>query len=201
MGRPAAVRPAHDAVLLLNVAIRNATPPIWRRLQVPAAATFADLHEVIQGAFGWQHAHLHRFNSAGRRFSPEPSGGGFGPAVEDESDVPLREVLRATGDEAVYWYDFGDDWYHDVLVEEVLPASTVAHAVCTGGGRAGPQEDSGGIWRYQDLCDALGDPKHPDHEDALEWLGEGRGGGRWDPARFDIDEINDRLRRIRLSLH
>ncbi len=39
---------------------------------------------------------------------------------------------------------------------------------------------------------AAADPKHEEHEMYLEWIG-----GEFDPAAFDLDEVNRALRRIR----
>src|SRR5207344_3292033 len=73
-----------------------------------------------------------------------------------------------------YTYDFGDDWEHDVLVEKVLDRdSTISYPRCTGGRRAAPPEDCGGIWGYADLTQTLTDPTHPGHDDMLDWLGLG----------------------------
>ncbi len=112
----------------------------------------------------------------------------------------MREVLRAIGDRATYWYDFGDDWYHQVVLEAVLPANAVAHPVCVGGRRAGPLEDSGGIHSYQEMCAALADPTHPDHSEARGWLEEVYGRFDCDPAHFDRAELNRRLAEIALPL-
>lgn len=38
---------------------------------------------------------------------------------------------------------------------------------------------------------ALNDEKHPEHEMYCEWIPVG-----YDPARFDLDEINDALARL-----
>ncbi|WP_442854004.1 IS1096 element passenger TnpR family protein [Bacillus sp. FJAT-18017] len=34
---------------------------VWRRVIVPLNRTFADLHTIIQTAFGWENSHLHEF--------------------------------------------------------------------------------------------------------------------------------------------
>jgi hypothetical protein len=52
-------------------------------------------------------------------------------------------------------------------LEKVLDRdSTVRYPRCTGGRRAAPPEDCGGI-----LAQTLTDTTHPGHEDMLEWLG------------------------------
>ena len=39
-------------VVHLKVSLRGITPPVWRRLLVPARTTLAQLHSAIQVAFG-----------------------------------------------------------------------------------------------------------------------------------------------------
>lgn len=84
LGEPPA--PAPEAVLQVKIDATHAKPPIWRRLQIPATAPVADLHLIVQSAFGWQHAHLHQFEAAGRRIAPDdPSIQSlYAPTVEDE---------------------------------------------------------------------------------------------------------------------
>ena len=44
----------------------------------------------------------------------------------------------------------------------------------------------------RNFLEALRDPKHPEHEEYLEWIG-----GCFDPEEFDLDEVNQKLRGIR----
>lgn len=37
----------------LKITIKGSKPPIWRRVVVPEQFTFCQLHQAIQGAFGW----------------------------------------------------------------------------------------------------------------------------------------------------
>lgn len=64
VGRDAPVRTARPRLRVvgadtgqlvqLTVTLRDVTPPVWRRLAVPASLTLRELHEVIQTAMGWQ---------------------------------------------------------------------------------------------------------------------------------------------------
>jgi tRNA A-37 threonylcarbamoyl transferase component Bud32 len=60
------------------------------------------------------------------------------------------------------------------------------------GKRSAPQEDCGGTGGYTHVLRAFRNPKHPDHEDIMNWLEEG-----YDPERFNVDEVNERLMKIR----
>ena len=81
------------------------------------------------------------------------------PPVENERTVRLSSVVVRVGAKAVYTYDMGDSWEHGIVLEKRLPAdSGTAYPVCTGGERACPPEDCGGIGGFYDLLDALGDP-------------------------------------------
>jgi len=60
--------------------------------------------------------------------------------------------------------------------------------------------DCGGIPGYDNLLNALADPRHPEHEELGQWIG-----GRFDPEAFSIDKV-DRLlsparRRSKTSAH
>lgn len=84
-------RPA--PVYQIKVGLRGATPPIWRRLEVPADISLARLHTVIQIAFGWDDSHLHVF---------ETPYGSFGTADADlghRAETPVswnRSPQRST---------------------------------------------------------------------------------------------------------
>lgn len=179
------------AVLQLKVTLRGSKPPIWRRLRVPASTTLAAFHQVLQAAFGWQDEHLHVFGVGERRYAP----GWFELADTDASErVRLSSVCGVPGAKLVYEYDMGDSWLHDVVVEDIDEADRARHAVCVGGRRAGPVEDCGGIYGWQELCETLADPNHPEHADRLDWLGF-----RPDPAAFDQTAVNNAMAGIRLG--
>src|SRR5436853_6078211 len=58
----------------LKLTLKGTKPPVWRRLQVPSAATLEDLHQVICAAFDWHGGHLHEFDAGGPdSASPTPT--------------------------------------------------------------------------------------------------------------------------------
>ena len=61
----------------------------------------------------------------------------------DEKGIKLSSVLAGNIREFVYEYDFGDDWLHRVVVENVQDANPASKgSLCVAGQRACPPEDS-----------------------------------------------------------
>lgn len=174
-------------VYQLKASIVGTKPPVWRRVVVPEDIMLARLHDVLQAAFGWWDCHLHEFEIGGVQYGVD-DGESWGPPPKDERRVRLGSVAKA-GSSFLYWYDFGDDWRHKVVVEKVMPATPgVRYPSCTGGRRACPPEDCGGVWGYEDFLAAIGDPDHDEHESRLEWVG-----GSFDPEAFDPADFEHRL--------
>ena len=62
-------------------------------------------------------------------------------------------------------------------------------ALCVAGRRACPPEDSGGLFGYYRLLAVVKDPSHPEYEEMRDWVDDD-----FDPAQFDADKVNGRLR-------
>ncbi len=179
--------PVRPSIHTIKVSLRYMKPPVWRRLQVSSQTSLAELHHIIQAAMGWYDCHLHQFEVRDLYYAaPEHE-------LDDTSDESRRTLANLrVGERFVYWYDFGDDWYHDILVESVDRADpALTYPRCVTGRRACPPEDCGGPWGFAELMGALGDEKHPEHEMYREWVPAG-----YDPARFDLAEINEALARL-----
>lgn len=178
-------------VYQLKISLNYASPPIWRRVLVPADIELEDLHEVIQAVFGWTNSHLHQYIDGETFYQPDSEDDGFmGLCNEDSFGVALNALLRKAKDKLVYEYDFGDSWKHQVLLEKILPAgSAESLPVCMAGKRACPPEDCGGIPGYFHMLETLSGPDGDEKADMLDWVG-----GSFDPEAFDLDKINARLR-------
>jgi hypothetical protein len=180
-------------VYQIKVGLRGAKPPIWRRLEVPADIGLAKLHRVIQIAFDWDDSHMHVF---------ETPYGSFGAADRElghraEAPVTLEQIAPTAKSKVTYTYDFGDNWDHDIVVEKVLDRDAAAvYPRCTGGRKAAPPEDCGGLWGYAELVEVLTDPSHPEHEERLDWLGL-KSASEFDPDHFDTEPVNQALSRLR----
>ena len=178
-------------VYQLRVAVKEITPPIWRVIQVAGDATLYRLHLILQEVMGWDNYHLFMFTIDGIEYG-EPDPSDF-REVKSARRVKLGQVIRQARQRFLYEYDFGDGWEHDVKVEKVLaPVAGVHYPVCLGGERACPPEDCGGSWGYEELLDTIRDPEHEEYEEMMEWLG-----GKFDPEEFDLEGVNQALRRIR----
>lgn len=176
-------------VYQLRVGLIGAKPPIWRRLEVPADVTLDRLHAIIQIAFDWDASHLHVFETPYGDYGLTDPELGHRPAGE----VSLAQVLPAQRAKITYLYDFGDAWRHEILVEKTLvPDSSVTYPRCTGGRRAAPPEDCGGIWSYTALLEVLADPTHPDHADSLESLALDSA-AEFDSSAFDPEAVTKEL--------
>ena len=158
-----------------KIKLRGITkPPVWRRVLVPANFTFSGFHAVIQEAFGWWNEHLYSFGD-------KPYSRVLTIAEvhdEDWSDTPDYNARAFTVGEfygekldpkhkLCYVYDFGDDWIHDITLEDIIE-ELHPHASCTAGKGACPEEDCGGPWGYEDMKEngEVDDPEDFDLEAA-----------------------------------
>jgi Plasmid pRiA4b ORF-3-like protein len=153
---PELPKDAVTTVHRVKVSLYGAKPPVWRRLEIPSAMPLNLVHGVLQVAFDWHGYHLHAFETVCGEFgSPDLDDWA---ERQDEATATLAQVVGAERAKAVYSYDFGDDWRHDIVVEKIIPAEPgVAYPRCTGGRRDGPPEDCGGIWVFNEQFGDMGD--------------------------------------------
>lgn len=180
-----------ESIFQFKITLKGSKPPVWRRIQVPETYSFWDLHVAVQDSFGWLDCHLHNFEIVNPRTGESEEIG-----IPDEDGWGSEEILAGWtrkisnyfsegNKKAGYTYDFGDDWRHDVRLEKILPRDPdVKYPVCTGGKRACPPEDCGGVWGYEEFLEIIMDPGHEQHDEMLEWVG-----GDFDPEYFDSSEI------------
>jgi hypothetical protein len=178
-------------IFQIKVTLRGTKPPIWRRLEVPSELPLLGLHHILQAAMGWYDCHLHQFEAGGVLYGPpDPE---FGLERRSERTTRLRDILRRPKDRMDYEYDFGDGWDHEVVLEKILGVEEGRrYPVCTGGRRATPPEDCGGIGGFYHLLEILGDSSHPEHAETKEWLGR-----EFDAAAFDMEGVNEALHSLR----
>jgi hypothetical protein len=197
-----------DSVLEVRVELVDSEPEIWRRFELRGSLALSQVHQVLQAAFGWEDAHLHRF-VASDPFAPlRPVDGEFpeflqwlpGQDCEEPGDRPeeectLEQLLALGAGAAFYEYDFGDSWPHRLeLISRRSATADSPQALLIGGARRGPLEDSGGLPGYEEVMDALADPSHPDHAEHAAWVADITGSDQpFDPAFLDIPAVNRAL--------
>jgi hypothetical protein len=172
------------SVYQLKITLKESQPPIWRRIQIKDC-TLDELHGHIQTAMGWTNSHLHHFHVGEQLFGdPVLMQENFDElGYEDSTTANLSDIIPGDGMKFrfLYEYDFGDSWYHEVLVESCTePEPGKTYPACLAEKRACPPEDCGGIWGYPDFVEAIENPDHDRHEELLEWIG-----GEFDPEAFD----------------
>lgn len=172
-------------------------PSVWRKVLVPETFTFHDFHLVIQAAFGWEDYHLYQFSPKGYGSEPQitlPSDDDWGPVV-DSLELKLKDVFTQKGQTYIYIYDFGDDWTHEITLEEITDEKALK-ASCIAGKGACPPEDCGGVWGYEDLKAIF--KERPNSDEAFEFrewlfLEEDE---IWDANAFDLEEANEEVREV-----
>ncbi len=167
---------------VIKVTINGIHPPIWRRLQVEAFLTFAQLHDVLQVAFGWLDYHLYRFTFDGLEVVEEDPDftaselWGEGVRQVDPAETTIGSLFEGQR-RCVYEYDFGDSWDHEIVVEKSLPESQgVPAPVCLAGARHRPPEDVGGVSGYASFLASIRDETDPERDENLVWAQKDTGG-------------------------
>ncbi len=174
--------------LVLRVAIRDSAPEIWRRLLVPSSYTLDQSHRVLQLVFGWLDYHMYEFEIGTRRFESHENDEAEG---EDARRIALRDLAPVPGDRWLYRYDFGDDWAHDIVVEERRPNTDPLDRplpYLLDGERAGPPEDCGGTGGLAELLRVLKAPRTKAGREMRAWVG-----ASYDPSRFDAWHVDRML--------
>ena len=175
----------------IRVTLLNIEPEISRVLLVPDTLRLDRLHATLQAAMGWENSHLYMFLAGDSTWGMP--GMGF-----DDDDLPadkstLAKAAKAAGAAPlIYVYDMGDSWEH--LIElgetrepeagEVYPKLTQVTGNC-------PPEDVGGFPGYYEFLNAMSDPKHPEHQDLMDWHG-----GPYDPAAPDTEALTSMVKRL-----
>jgi hypothetical protein len=89
---------------------------------------------MIQAAMGWKNYHLYEFVAGEERFGESDPDDPY--EVRPAASSRPSSVLTSAGDHLIYTYDFGDEWRHEVLLEDLPEASEHrTYPVCLAGDR------------------------------------------------------------------
>jgi hypothetical protein len=125
-----------DSVFVFKVALKGAKS-IWRRIAIRGSQTLEDLHFAIYDAYDRYDEHLYAyyfpgFPSRGKRgpdrfkgvieyvhpmMLDEPGPLGDHP-IRDASQTKIASLKLAKGQKFDYLFDFGDEWWHELVVEQ-----------------------------------------------------------------------------------
>ena len=110
------------------VSKKFANKVVNRVIEIRGDQTLEQLHQAIFQAFDRWDEHLYEFQFGKRPFDPD--GPTFGVADEPTGKTPTGDARTTKLDDLDlkpnrvfgYWFDFGDDWYHQVQVERIEQA-------------------------------------------------------------------------------
>lgn len=174
----------------LKVTLQDIQPPIWRRFQVRSDITFAELHQILQVVMGWWNYHLHLFVVGSLEIIQQETIAELGPVGIPDDVTQLNQYVKQEGATFLYEYDFGDSWWHEVVLEKILPVEeTAVYPCCLAGERACPPEDCGGVSGYDEFLQAMKNRRHPAHKRYRDWIG-----GSFDPEAFDVAKVAQQFR-------
>jgi hypothetical protein len=110
-------------------------PVVSRTIEIRADQTLADLHDILFKAFDREEEHLYEFEFKGegpgdpqaeRYVSPWAVDSATESGAERLStETKLGSLALEVGEPFGYWFDFGDDWWHQlnvVAIEGDFPA-------------------------------------------------------------------------------
>jgi hypothetical protein len=181
-------------VIAADVHILDIEPKISRSLELPVDLNFAQLHEVLQAAFGWTDSHLHQFNIGGLIVgAPEFDEDGLSDhRTFEATEIRLQDLVFPYDEDdrlaILYEYDFGDSWRHRIVMRRIPAQAGITYPKCVAGSRSRPPEDVGGPSGYFSFLEAWHDPAHEEHKAMRRWAGR-----KFDPERFDIEASNNAI--------
>lgn len=172
----------------VKVTLKGIRPAVWRRFELSSVTNLEDFHIALQITMGWENAHLYEFIQDRSRYGIPDDEGMLN--VKNVSDFRLNQLLVNEKDSLLYFYDYGDSWEHEVVLEKILPFKTGKQLpICKEGSRACPPEDVGGPPGYYYFLEAISDPSRSEYHEQLAWVG-----GEYNAEEFNLDKVNALLR-------
>jgi hypothetical protein len=105
-------------------------PVVSRTIQMRGDQTLEDLHHALFDAFGRWEEHLYEFQFGKGPMDPKAKRyvlpdalviqqGQPNPPVGRVDETTIESLALKVGDRFGYWFDFGDDWWHQINVEAI----------------------------------------------------------------------------------
>ena len=163
----------------LNFRFEDIEPLVWRKVILPAGATFNRLHETIQYVTNFQSEmepyHYFAveiedlFITNNVTILEEYKGKGFlNKLVKQSNRIKIDDYLERNK-QFTYNYDFGDDWRIRVELEEIVEDYYFGYPTLLDGQGMAPPEDVGGPPGYEEFLKIYSDPAHSDYLSMHSW--------------------------------
>ena len=101
-------------MLQVKACIKGSSPPIWRRILVPASLTLLRTHAVLCEAMGWSADCPYQYHQDGRIFADPTLDFDY---VEDDATYRLGYCLCLPGHTLDYW---SGPWRFELTLEEIV---------------------------------------------------------------------------------
>jgi hypothetical protein len=192
------------ALLALEINLIDTPAPVWRQLIVRTGTSMRELHHMIQAIMPWTTSHLYEFtflkNSSAEeiRIADSELWDDDLPRENDDRLFYVEDLFKAIGDKALYTYDIGDYWVHQITLVGVHNDPfifPVVPCIVDGEGQC-PPEDCGGIHGYSDLLTMIADKTHPEYSSTMEWLS----GVGWKKGKIKIEKLQGMLNNYKSSM-
>lgn len=119
-----------DGLITEEFAQQN--PIICREIEILGKHTLADFHKIIFKAFDREDEHMYEFQVRGSApNAPDAERYVLPMAMDDDfsenkpagcvNDTAIADLNLEFDDIIGYWFDFGDDWWHQINLLEVKP--------------------------------------------------------------------------------
>lgn len=185
---------------ILKISFEDITPLVWRRVILPADATFHRLHQTIQFVTNFQ-SDLDPYHSFGIEIDDyfitnnelileEYKGRKYAEkTVKEPARIKIDKYLEKHT-EFIYNYDFGDDWRIRVVLEETVEDYYFGYPTVLGGEGTAPPEDVGGPPGYEAFLKIYQDPTHLEYVSICKWAKQQR------YLPLDINRLNESIKYV-----
>jgi Plasmid pRiA4b ORF-3-like protein len=132
-----------EVVYRFHIALRGISPKVWRRVELTAGRSLADLQRVIRICLGWSDEYQHRFCIRNHFMGASRPGGRL--MFGNPEEMVLSGFAFRLNERFTYEYGLFDSWLLDIRFEGEHPLDTKRrYPRCVAGARRAPPEDSGG---------------------------------------------------------
>lgn len=188
-------------VYQFKIVLRRSRPPIWRRVQFSADATFYDLHKIIIDSMNWCGSYSYSFTvkkPVGEEKVSISCSPGFGDRDMQRicaKEAKVSDYFTIYNDKVQYDYCGYELWQFDVLFQKMASVKpNIQLPRCLTGKRAAPREITkfrGGIQLHQDFLKYVKQVDHPQYRSRMKEIEEVYGKG-FKPEVFDVSKISFR---------